>query len=289
MFNLLGTIIDQKLPMFTRKLFYSSLMLAVIAALLSWKDISSLGDNYTKELPLNQADPIVISSSELIKSQIVTAFEETKLEESGLSLDVFSKAYVGYLNLKAEEKVDKKASVLSIADFSISSKSKRLWIIDLEENKLLLNTWVSHGRGSGSGSDMATSFSNTVNSHQSSLGFYVTGEVYYGKHGRSLRLDGMDEGFNSRARERAIVIHGATYVSSQAIKNLNRLGLSHGCPAVPLELSSKIIDLVKNKTVLYVHANQPSYTSRFLNESVAGETLQAAFFEKGKQSNFQQL
>lgn len=273
--------------MFTRKLFYSFLMLTMISGLLSWKNISRLGESHTTKGLVHHPDPIVISSSELIRSQIEVAYHKINLEETGLSFDAFSKAYIGYLNLKAENIVNEKASVLSIADFSISSKSKRLWIIDIEENKLLLNTWVSHGRGSGA--DIATRFSNTVNSHQSSLGFYVTGEVYYGKHGRSLRLDGMDDGFNSRARERAIVIHGAKYVSAQAIKNLNRLGLSHGCPAVPLEQSDKIIDLVKNKTVFYVHANQPSYASRFLDETKAGQVLQTALFEKEKQSDFQQL
>lgn len=287
MFNLL-TIVDRpKIPMFTRKLFYSFLMLTMISGLLSWKNISRLGETHTTKALIHHPDPIVISSSELIRSQIEIAFRKSNLEETGLSFDVFSKAYTGYLNLKAENMVNEKASVLSIADFSISSKLKRLWIIDVEENKLLLNTWVSHGRGSGA--DMATSFSNTVNSHQSSLGFYVTGEVYYGKHGRSLRLDGMDNGFNSKARERAIVIHGAKYVSAHAIKNLNRLGLSHGCPAVPLELSNTIIDLVKDKTVLYVHANQSNYASKFLDEAKAGQALQAAFFETEKQSDFQQL
>src|SRR5690606_11848276 len=136
------------------------------------------------------------------------------------------------------------------------------------KKQLLLNTWVSHGRGSGV--EMATKFSNTSSSHQSSLGFYVTGEVYHGKHGRSLRLDGMDADFNSKARERAIVIHGASYVSAQAIKSLNRLGLSHGCPAVPAELSNEIIDLVKEKTVLYIHADSPNYRSDSLNEEMAG-------------------
>ena len=209
------------------------------------------------------------------------------MDSSGLSYNVFRKAYVGFLNLKTIGKVPLNSNVLSIADFNLSSKLKRLWIVDIDKNELLLNTWVSHGRGSGG--DIATRFSNINSSHQSSIGFYVTGEVYTGKHGRSLRLDGMDEGYNSKARERAIVIHGASYVSAQAIKNLNRLGLSHGCPAVPLELSNKIIDMVKDKTVLFIHAEVESYHSKFLDEERAGKTLLASILEEHKRSDYKNL
>src|SRR5690606_1728785 len=207
----------------------------------------------------------------ILENQAMTAYQAIGLEQLGLPFDVFEKAYIGFLNLKDSQKISEESSVLSIADFSQSSKKKRLWIVDLKEKTLLLNTWVSHGRGSGG--DVPTKFSNINNSHQSSLGFYVTGEVYSGKHGRSLRLDGMDSGFNSNARQRAIVLHGASYVSPQAIKSLNRLGLSHACPAVPLELTNEIIDLVKNKTALYIHADLPTYHSVYLNPEDAGKRL----------------
>jgi len=209
------------------------------------------------------------------EEHIGNLYSACEVEETGLKNDVFKKAYIGFLNLKERGKVPQDATVLSIADFDLSSKEKRLWIIDVEKHQLLLNTWVSHGRGSGK--DIATHFSNTVNSHQSSLGFYVTGEVYYGKHGRSLRLDGMDRGFNNKARERAIVIHGASYVSAQAIQRLDRLGLSYGCPAVPMALSNKVIDIIRDRTVLYIHANSPAYHSVFLNEEVASRRLLASF------------
>jgi len=136
---------------------------------------------------------------------------------------------------------------------------------------------------------MATKFSNTNNSYQSSLGFYVTGEVYHGKHGRSLRLDGMDTGFNDNARSRAIVLHGANYVSYQAIKSLNRLGLSHGCPAVPLNLSNQIIDIVKDKTVLYIHSDVSHYSSKYLNEELAGKTLLASFLNEETNQQYESL
>ncbi len=275
--------------MCVKKVIYPFLMLCFLLAALSWRPDRELSKEENKvrikdDQPVKKSIPL---AAELIDEQVRLVFQESQLENSGLSLDVFRKAYIGFINLQAEGKLSATASTLSVADFSLSSKEKRLWIVDIDSKRLLLNTWVSHGRGSGL--DMATAFSNTVNSHQSSLGFYVTGEVYHGKHGRSLRLDGMDAGSNSKARERAIVIHGADYVSAAAIKNLDRLGLSHGCPAVPSVLSDEIIDLIKGKSVLYIHANSPSYQSQFLNEENAGETLMASFLNENTSSEYGSL
>jgi hypothetical protein len=263
-----------------RILRFPVLSLSVIAILaLSWVPANPESD---PNLNTETITTPVASAASTLDNQARALYTTLGLEEQGLSYPVFEKAYTGYLNLQASDKARSDASILSIADFSLSSKKKRLWIVDLDKGALLMNTWVSHGRGSGG--DMATDFSNTVNSHQSSLGFYVTGEVYYGKHGRSLRLDGMDKGFNSRARERAIVVHGASYVSAQAIKSLNRLGLSHGCPAVPLELTDQIIDIVKDKTVLYVHAEEPDYRSVYLDTEAAGQHLLASTVSTGLQA-----
>src|ERR1700759_3216877 len=99
-----------------------------------------------------------------------------------------------------------------------------MWIVDLVAKHLLLNTWVAHGQGSGD--DVANSFSNINDSHQSSLGFYLTDDVYMGKHGRSLHLDGLDEGFNDDARAREIVVHGAPYVSERTINEKGKIGRS---------------------------------------------------------------
>lgn len=264
------------MPMNMKKILsFPKLILTGIGCLaLSWAP-ANLGDENTPENTNNINTEHVVNPLTLLENQAMTAYQAVGLEELGLPFDVFEQAFIGYLNLKDSQKISEESSVLSIADFSQSSKKKRLWIVDLKDNTLLLNTWVSHGRGSGG--DIPTKFSNTNNSHQSSLGFYVTGEVYYGKHGRSLRLDGMDNGFNSNARQRAIVLHGATYVSPQAIKSLDRLGLSHGCPAVPVELTNQIIDLVKSKNVLYIHANSPEYRSVYLNPEAAGRKLLASF------------
>lgn len=248
-------------------LLFSGLIMAA-AVTLSGKSVTSHYKGTRHELRdrntiINKNDNAAVLFSEAA----MTTYRHSNLLASGLDSGVFKKAYTGFINLKAAGKIAGNAAVLSIADFSFSSKKKRLWIVDLKSKRLLLNTWVAHGQGSGN--DLATKFSNRNNSHQSSLGFYVTGEVYYGKHGRSIRLDGMDKGFNNKARERAIVIHGASYVSEQAILGLNRLGRSHGCPAVPAELADRVIDLIKGKSVLFVHADVDNYASAYLNEKTA--------------------
>lgn len=250
-------------------LTFPVVVLAIIAMVtLSWVPVNPVNVDPKEE------ENLVLAPEMILEQQASTIYQDADLASSGLRFDVFERAYTGYLNLQENRNSSSTSHIISIADFSQSSKKKRLWIVDLTNSSLLLNTWVSHGRGSGG--DMATSFSNINNSHQSSLGFYLTGEVYYGKHGRSLRLDGMDSGFNDNARRRAIVLHGASYVSQSAINSLNRLGLSHGCPAVPLELTDEIIDLVKNKTVLYIHADSPQYQSVYLNTEEAGRTLLAS-------------
>lgn len=266
--------------MCVKRIIYPILMLCILSVAFGWRFVPELSKekNIVKIKDDNPVKRHIPPASELIDEQVRLVFQEGQLEDSGLTFDVFRKAYIGFINLQTAGEISATASKLSIADFSLSSKEKRLWVVDINTKQLLLNTWVSHGQGSGA--DLATSFSNTINSHQSSLGFYVTGEVYNGKHGRSLRLDGMDAGFNSKARERAIVMHGADYVSSTTIKNLNRLGRSHGCPAVPSALSNKIIDLIKGRSVLYIHANLPSYHSRFLDEENAGRTLLASFLNE---------
>ena len=273
-----------------KKIVYPIFILSLLLMLMGWEITPHSSIEKEKKLEYSAETTMkkrVPTASTLIDASVKMIYEESLLGNEGLSYPLFRSAYIGFLNLQTAEKIPSTASVLSIADFSVSSKKKRLWIVDLVKKELLLNTWVSHGRGSGG--EMATQFSNTMSSHQSSLGFYVTGEVYSGKHGRSLRLDGMDVGFNHKARERAIVIHGASYVSAQAIKNLNRLGLSHGCPAVPSELSNKIIDLVKNKTVLFINADVANYNSKYLDEELAGNILLAGFLEDNSNSQYGNL
>jgi len=163
--------------------------------------------------------------------------------------DCFSLAVDGYYLLKEQGKIEKE--ILTLIDFSKSSNDRRLWVIDLNSKTILIQSLVAHGRNTGE--EFATQFSNDAQSFKSSIGFYATGEIYKGKHGLSLKLDGLQKGLNDKARDRAVVIHGADYVSENFIKTNKRLGRSQGCPAVPKELNLKLINLIKNKSCLFIY------------------------------------
>jgi len=165
----------------------------------------------------------------------------------------FEKAVSGFNILKERGKIKK--DLLTVIDFSQSSNTKRLWVIDMATQTILLNTLVAHGRNSGD--EFATSFSNADSSYKSSLGFYVTGEIYNGKHGESLKLDGLESGLNTNARNRGVVMHAAEYVSEAFIKAHRRLGRSQGCPALPQEITAETINLLKGKSCLFIY--HPSY------------------------------
>ncbi|KFF19930.1 murein L,D-transpeptidase catalytic domain family protein [Flavobacterium hydatis] len=169
-------------------------------------------------------------------------------------LKSFTEALKGFYLLKEKGLIQK--DLLTLVDFSLSSNLKRLWVIDLSTNTVLFQSLVAHGRNTGE--EFASDFSNTNSSYKSSLGFYATGEVYKGKHGISLRLDGLEKGVNDNARERAVVIHGADYVSESFIRNNKRLGRSQGCPAIPVGLTNAIIEAIKDKSCLYIY--HPSRT-----------------------------
>lgn len=171
------------------------------------------------------------------------------------NLESFTEALRGFYLLKEKGLITK--DVLTLIDFSLSSNEKRLWVIDLNTNTVLFHSLVAHGRNTGE--EFATSFSNSPESYKSSLGFYATAEVYNGKHGKSLKLDGLERGINSNARERAVVIHGADYVSNSFIQNNRRLGRSLGCPAIPLELTDQIIETIKDKSCLFVYFPSNTY------------------------------
>ena len=147
--------------------------------------------------------------------------------------------------------------IVTIIDFSKPSTEKRLFILDLEKQKILYHTYVAHGKNTGQ--NRATKFSNNKGSNQSSLGLFRTAESYQGKHGYSLRLDGLEKGFNDNARSRAVVMHSASYVSEGFIQKHGRLGRSWGCPALPVELSKEIIDLIKEGSCLYIYADDSNY------------------------------
>lgn len=198
---------------------------------------------------------------------VLEIYNSANLKAQGLSFDVFEKAFIGFQNFKKQKLISPSKTVLTVVDFTKSSKQKRLWTIDLKAKKVLFNTLVAHGRNTGG--DKAVSFSNQPNSYMSSVGFYLTNQTYYGKHGLSLRLSGMDPKFNTNALPRAIVVHGADYVSEAFVKANGRLGRSLGCPALPQEVSKDVINVIKDKTVLFIHGAEKSYTSKYLNLTTA--------------------
>ena len=186
-------------------------------------------------------------------------FSELHLGEMGMSQTVFNSALVGLEKLSSEGEV-KRNDIVTIIDLSQPSNQKRLYILDLENKRILFNTLVAHGRNSGA--LWAKSFSNNVSSRKSSLGFYVTGETYLGDNGYSLRLDGMEKNINDHARARSIVVHGAPYVDQSAVNSLGFLGRSSGCPAVPVAEHKAIINTIKDGTCLFIYNPDKNYLKR---------------------------
>jgi hypothetical protein len=203
--------------------------------------------------------------TEIFKNKALSVNEGLNVEEiynnlhsanfSLPKLESFKEALNGFYKLKAQGLVGK--NILTLIDFSLSANTKRLWVIDLDTDTILLHSLVAHGRNTGQ--EYANSFSNAAESYKSSLGFYVTGEIYNGKHGKSLKLDGLERGINDNARNRAVVIHGANYVSDSFIQNNKRLGRSLGCPAVPVEITDELIRTIKNKSCLFIYYPSESY------------------------------
>ena len=190
-----------------------------------------------------------------------TAFYNT-LISAGLSYYTFQIAFFRFNEL-VDQGTLKNDSLLTIIDFNKPSTEERLFIVDLKNKKLIKKALVAHGINSGL--ETAKDFSNRINSHKSSLGLYLTDDVYTGKHGYSLRLDGLEKGINDNARERDIVMHGASYVSDEFIQKNGRLGRSFGCPALSNSESKDIINLIKNKTCLFIYHS--SYQSKLVAEN----------------------
>lgn len=180
-------------------------------------------------------------------------FEEMQLG-GVVNFLAFRQAVQGYNKIEQKNK-----PVLTLIDFTKPSTEKRLFVFDMKERKLLYSSVVSHGKNSGE--NYATSFSNEVGSYKSSLGFYLTGSTYQGRNGYSLLLDGLEKGINDRARERAIVIHGAAYANPSVTRS-GRLGRSFGCPALPQAVTKPIINTIKGGSVLFIYANNKDYMAK---------------------------
>ena len=177
-----------------------------------------------------------------------------------IDANVFSYALKGFENLKKEGLVSPNTRYLSVVDYSLSSNKKRLWIFDMTSKKVAFHSLVAHGKNTGD--EFAKNFSNTEGSLQTSLGFFITENTYFGENGYSLKLRGMDSGFNDAAMSRAIVMHGADYVSENFAAQHKRIGRSWGCPAVPRELADDIINSIKGKNVLFAYYRDSEYLSQ---------------------------
>lgn len=208
-------------------------------------------DNIMPEI--KDSTEVVIDNDEAFVNNL---YDSLDLDQVGLKKEVLNYAYEGYHRL-LEKGLIKHPGILTVVDFSQSSKNKRLYLIDMDNYMLLMNTYVAHGKNSGE--EFATHFSNKPESLQSSLGFYVTRSTYNGKHGLSLRMEGLEKGFNDNAMERAIVLHGSAYSDANFVRSRGYLGRSWGCPAVPENKKTEIINLIKEGTCLFIYHPTESY------------------------------
>lgn len=226
--------------------------------------ISGTKSSIKEEAPVvNTATPlssVAKSSKQIIQEEAIAIYDSMNLKRFGLNEKAFLFAWQGYKYLLEKGRIAN-SEVLSICDFSQSSRRKRLYIIDVQEMKVLINTYVAHGRNSGG--EYARSFSNNPESHKSSLGFYITRSTYWGGHGLALNIDGVERGINDKADKRNIVVHGSEYVGSNFLRNNKFNGRSYGCPAVPAKDTDKVINTIKDGSCLFIY--HP--TKRYLQQS----------------------
>ncbi len=211
-------------------------------------------------VPVTATSTVVTrSAAEMLAEEARSLYSSMNLKKLGLSTKAFEYALKGYKNLVERGKV-MKDQVLSICDFSQSSRRKRFYVIDMAKKKVLINTWVAHGRNSGG--EYARSFSNSPESHKSSLGFYVTGNTYYGSHGLALKIEGLEKNINDKADERNIVIHGSNYVGASFLSRSPFNGRSFGCPALPQKETGKVIQTIKDGSCLFIYHPTKSYIQK---------------------------
>ena len=250
-----------------KKKYILILSLAISAISFSFVGAHQAFYNNHRDQPISQTVAPAVDS---IKDELAVAaqalssslYNDLNLDNAGLSVNTLELAVKGYLRLQQQGLLKNK--LLSIVDFTQSSRDKRFYLIDIENKKLLENTYVAHGRNSGV--DMPTSFSNEDNSEMSSLGFYITKDTYKGKHGYSLKIEGLEPGFNDHAEERSIVMHGANYVNAARAQS-NYMGRSQGCPALPVKDYKRIINEVKDGSALFLYYPDQNYlnNSQVLN------------------------
>jgi hypothetical protein len=209
--------------------------------------------------PLSFTDLTAPLSETGVSEKADDLYSSMDLGREGLSREAFLRAWQGYKHL-TKKGIQLREHIITIADFSQPSTCKRLFVIDLDARQIVHKSLVAHGKNSGL--LYANSFSNKPETNKSSLGFYLTMNTYTGEHGISLRLKGLEKNINDKAYERAIVIHGASYVSESFAKKNGFLGRSLGCPAIPDALAKPIIQSIKNGTLLFIYHPEKTYTKK---------------------------
>jgi hypothetical protein len=232
-----------------------SIILRTLFLCLSFSAVSFAKPNTKNASAIANVEVAEKSEDEKAAELSNQLYTELQLETVGLTRDALDYAVKGYEKLVSAGTVTND-QYLTVVDFSQSSRKKRFYLIDMQQHRLVWNTYVSHGKNSGV--DEAERFSNRMNSEQSSLGFYLTKATYSGKHGLSLRLSGLDEGFNDNAEARGVVVHGASYVNENRVSS-PYMGRSQGCPALPESEYAAVITLIKNGSVFFVYHPDEQY------------------------------
>lgn len=220
--------------------------------LASFLFISSLCSLYGFVWPFSSTTTLPGSTNWLTREEQVLRSEANNIDPNVLHLSLIAYLHARHRGLDHKQ-------MLTIIDYSKPSTEKRLWVFDLSKARVLYNTWVAHGKNSGG--LVPTSFSNAPGSLKSSIGVFVTDRPYIGDNGYSLRLSGLDQGYNDNAFRRDIVIHGANYVNPGIIQRYGQIGRSWGCPAVSKTLSHAIIDKIKDNTIVFAYYPDRSWLS----------------------------
>ncbi|MEI8055634.1 MAG: murein L,D-transpeptidase catalytic domain family protein [bacterium] len=208
----------------------------------------------------------ILSNSALAtkEASIDTTAKNIAAKTSNLKPKVIKLAIEAFYRAKRAG-VTVKKPILTIIDYTLASTQKRLWVVDLGSNRVLYTSMCAHGKHSGE--NYTTSFSNRMGSLQTSIGLFLTKDTYFGNDGYSLRLEGLEKGFNDNAKDRLIVFHGAPYVNQKFAAVAGRIGRSWGCPAVEKPLAEPIINTIKNGTLIFSFYNHPQWLSEsmFIN------------------------